>query len=204
MRERFNGGTSPSDDDAESGLSLGAGYVQSGGYAGGKPRSGLFLFLSPHRWRPGGTARKAQFALGSVAKQLESGKAGETYQWAWPTVGPSGPNCVARLWSLLAECPDKGISAETSSLIFVTDDELRENVRQDVSSFQEAFNNGEWKAATVLAASAIEALLLYVGCQTLRCRTQGGFDQIEITKRRAHKARRMGSRSLHRGSSTSR
>ena len=43
--------------------------------------------------------------------------------------------------------------------MFIKDDALRESIRQDVGAAKRALNNAEWKAATVLAGAAIEALL---------------------------------------------
>ena len=39
---------------------------------------------------------------------------------------------------------------------------MRESLRIDISSANQAFQNGEWKVATVLAGATIEAILLYV------------------------------------------
>jgi len=44
-------------------------------------------------------------------------------------------------------------------LVFIKDDDLRENVRRDLGAANRALNNAEWKAATVLAGATIEALL---------------------------------------------
>jgi hypothetical protein len=50
----------------------------------------------------------------------------------------------------------------TTDLNFITDQSLRESIRLDISAANSALVNGEWKAATVLAGSVIEALLLWV------------------------------------------
>jgi hypothetical protein len=63
---------------------------------------------------------------------------------------------------LLKRCPDQRPSSSTAELTFITDADYRESVRNDVSSAFNSFHNGEWKGATVLAGSAIEALLLWV------------------------------------------
>lgn len=44
---------------------------------------------------------------------------------------------------------------------FIADSELRTNLQSDIGAINRALSNGEWKAATVLAGSAIEALLLW-------------------------------------------
>ena len=62
----------------------------------------------------------------------------------------------------LAECPDEFPSASTSDLAFLANQsKVRDRLRMDMSSVEQALGNGEWKAATVLAGSVIEALLLW-------------------------------------------
>lgn len=48
----------------------------------------------------------------------------------------------------------------TSELNFIQDPDLRFDIRVDIAAINRAFANGEWKAATVLAGSVIETLLL--------------------------------------------
>jgi hypothetical protein len=71
-------------------------------------------------------------------------------------------NPVTIIRNALSKCPDEGTSKSTSNLTFISDQELRDSLRIDISSANQAFQNGEWKAATVLAGATIEALLLYV------------------------------------------
>lgn len=59
------------------------------------------------------------------------------------------------------KCPDEAPAPGTTDLPFVTHAELRESIRLDISAANRDFANGEWKGATVLAASAVEALLLF-------------------------------------------
>ena len=61
----------------------------------------------------------------------------------------------------LAKCPDESPAPGTSELNFITDADLRTNLRNDVGAINRALANGEWKAVTVLAGSTIEALLLW-------------------------------------------
>jgi hypothetical protein len=61
----------------------------------------------------------------------------------------------------LANCPDESPAPSTSELSFISDVKLRTNLRNDMGAVNRALSNGEWKAATVLAGSAIEALLLW-------------------------------------------
>jgi hypothetical protein len=52
-------------------------------------------------------------------------------------------------------------SKETATLLFIEDTDLRASPRQDVSWASSALRNGEWKAATVLAGSVVEAMLFW-------------------------------------------
>jgi hypothetical protein len=58
--------------------------------------------------------------------------------------------------------PDEQTPAATAGLSFITDTQLRESIRSDIAFANRAFSGGEWKAATVLAGAATEALLLWV------------------------------------------
>ncbi len=71
-------------------------------------------------------------------------------------------NPVTLIRQALAACPDEFPSIGTAELNFVQDTRLRENLRLDISATNRALSNSEWKAATVLAGSVIEALLLWV------------------------------------------
>jgi len=70
-------------------------------------------------------------------------------------------NPLYLLSKTLSKCPDEFPSSETTELLFIKDEDFRENLRIDTSAVNSALSNGEWKSATVLAGSVIEALLLY-------------------------------------------
>jgi hypothetical protein len=78
--------------------------------------------------------------------------------------------------SVLAKCPDEMPSPETQELRFIEDDALRGSIWQDVASTNRALSNLEWKAATVLAGSAIEALLLWGLNQTAEEEKNGAIE----------------------------
>jgi hypothetical protein len=102
------------------------------------------------------------FAIASLrhlVNRIESGVASAGGAWPWPTVGNT--NVVTRLWMLLKQCPDEAVSEATDVLEFIDDAILRQNLSRDLSSADGALNNGEWKAATVLAGSLVESLLLW-------------------------------------------
>jgi hypothetical protein len=70
-------------------------------------------------------------------------------------------NPISFIRRALSLCPDEIPSKDTAELIFIEDDDLRANLRIDISATNLALSNGEWKAATVLAGSVVEALLLW-------------------------------------------
>lgn len=61
----------------------------------------------------------------------------------------------------ISGCSDDSPAAPTSDLNFITHADFRESLRKDIGAINRALSNGEWKAATVLAGSTIEALLLW-------------------------------------------
>ena len=67
---------------------------------------------------------------------------------------------VLLILEALDQCPDEYPPAPTTTeLMFIADDVLRNSIRGDIGAAERAFANFEWKAATVLAGAAIEALL---------------------------------------------
>jgi hypothetical protein len=76
---------------------------------------------------------------------------------------PGNPqkNPVTEIRDALAKCRDEPLGSATTELNFIPDTDLRTNLLVDIAAIDRALSNGEWKAATVLAGSAIEALLLW-------------------------------------------
>jgi hypothetical protein len=68
---------------------------------------------------------------------------------------------ICNLRAGLVLLPDEQIPAATADLLFITDPQLRDSIRADIAFANQAFVGGEWKAATVLAGAAAEALLLW-------------------------------------------
>jgi hypothetical protein len=79
-----------------------------------------------------------------------------------PLSSTRGKSPVTIIRDVLSKCPDEGVAASSAELTFIDDTELRDSIRLDLSSSHRDLINGEWKGATVLAGSAIEALLLWV------------------------------------------
>ena len=76
-------------------------------------------------------------------------------------ISPATETAIQQIRAALAQCPDESPSPATTALDFITDQELRTNLQNDMGAINRALSNGEWKAATVLAGSAIETLLLW-------------------------------------------
>jgi hypothetical protein len=90
----------------------------------------------------------------------------EYHLGVWTSRGPTGgmapvkgSDAISVIRRVLSKCPDEYPPPSTTKLVFIKDDELRENIRRDAGAANIALNNAEWKAATVLAGATIEALL---------------------------------------------
>lgn len=70
-------------------------------------------------------------------------------------------NPIVVIRSALAACSDDPAPPAHAELSFIIDADLRESIRTDVGAAHNALRNAEWKAATVLAGAAIEALLYW-------------------------------------------
>jgi len=63
------------------------------------------------------------------------------------------------LYRVLSQCPDEYPPKSTHELLFLTDSQLRESIRQDIGAVARAISHAEWKAANILVGAAMEALL---------------------------------------------
>jgi hypothetical protein len=68
---------------------------------------------------------------------------------------------IRHLYGSLSGLVDQQVPTSTATLLFITDTDLRESIRQDVAFATQALRDGEWKGATVLAGAVVEALLLW-------------------------------------------
>jgi hypothetical protein len=91
------------------------------------------------------------------------------YLRVWAQQGPT-PNLVKNkgedeipktIRELLMKCPDEAPTSGTATLPFISDADLRESIRNDISAANQALHDGLWKGSTVLAGAAVEALLLW-------------------------------------------
>lgn len=65
------------------------------------------------------------------------------------------------LHDVMRKCPDRPRGKIAPDLAFLNDPELQADLARDVAEVNLALTDGEWKSATVLAGSIIEALLLW-------------------------------------------
>jgi hypothetical protein len=85
-----------------------------------------------------------------------------------PVKGYEPDNPVVVVRRVLEKCPNELPAIGPHGLDFIADDEFRGILLRDLGSTEEALANNEYKAATVLAASVIEALLLWALSQPSR------------------------------------
>ena len=75
--------------------------------------------------------------------------------------GRKNQHPIALVRKHLSTLSDEGIDPATSNLPFIADRQLNDSLRTDITAVNSALDNGEWKAATVLSGSIVEAVLLY-------------------------------------------
>jgi hypothetical protein len=86
---------------------------------------------------------------------------------AWQDEGPGREyaawerSAIRTLHRIMQLCPDDYPPSATTEPAFITDNELRKELHRDIGEVNRALQNGEWKAATVLAGSVVEAFLLW-------------------------------------------
>lgn len=98
------------------------------------------------------------------------------------TPGFPNINPLRLLDDLLSKCPDSAASPAMGGLEFMSDSSFRESLRIDQADADRALSNGEWKGATVMAGSLLEALLLWALQQ--RSPQERAEAVSRITKRR--------------------
>jgi hypothetical protein len=114
----------------------------------------------------------ADFILAREALRHESAAftSGTKEGRPWPRPGDRNALCFVR--HVMNSCPDSAPTAGTNELAFIEDQELRQALRLDLGAVESSLHNGEWKSATILAGSLVEAFLLW---------TIGQHDQSQIT-----------------------
>jgi hypothetical protein len=77
-----------------------------------------------------------------------------------PARSSSGKDPVEHIRRILLICPDEN-PPPYPDLTFISDDNARANVQQDIRAAWIDFKSEEWKGATVFATTAVEALLFW-------------------------------------------
>jgi hypothetical protein len=106
----------------------------------------VFETLTPDE---GAEWRRHAAAITSVARSWESGLRGGRLDFA---------HFIA-LHKLLSKVPNAIVPRALPRLTFITDPKLRDSIGRDVDSLDVLVRGVEWKAATVIGGSVVEALL---------------------------------------------
>ena len=95
-----------------------------------------------------------------------------------PMAALNGDSPVTALLKALRSCPDEAPAEHVAGLEFIANDAARRSLRIDASAAHRAAGNGEYKAATVLAGSVIESLLLWAIADSLKDTVQQAVDAV--------------------------
>lgn len=98
-----------------------------------------------------------------------------------------GKHPIAALVLVLRDCPDEAANSEITALAAINDLAAREDIRIDMANAHRALGNGEFKAATVLAGSVIEALLLWRIQQKSDAEIDAALAVVSVTLKAAGK-----------------
>jgi len=104
----------------------------------------------------------------------------------------NGDSPIKVIRELLVKCPDESTAPASNALTFMPDTKYRESLRTDLSAVNRALSASEWKAATVLAGSLVEALLLWaIGTKSeveIREAVKASLELKQLAKQPAAKA----------------
>jgi hypothetical protein len=100
-------------------------------------------------------------ALNRMRTAISGWQGGRSYTLKY-VQGYDSQDLITLVRQVLDDRPDELPSSDTAELSFIEDQAIRENLRIDISAMNRALSSGEWSAATVLAGSILEALLLWV------------------------------------------
>jgi hypothetical protein len=100
---------------------------------------------------------------------------GNTNPRSFNPVAGSKDHPIELLRNALSNCPDSAPAPGSAELEFMDDVPLRDQLRIDMTDAYRALHSGEWKAATVLAGSVMEALLLWGLNKTTRPTVEAAY-----------------------------
>jgi hypothetical protein len=87
--------------------------------------------------------------------------AADTWQQRDATGGEVDFGVFKALRDVLQKCPGRATAAASTDLAFLKDPDLARDLAEDLAEINAAIANGEWKSATVIGGSLLEALLLW-------------------------------------------
>lgn len=121
------------------------------------------LDAMPEELMPTDPDRYMDLVLGmnAIRHAVEVWRSGDQKTILKPLKRWGGLNAVALVMKALSTAPDEAPAPSTKTLPFIPDAADRAALQNDIAGVERAIQNGEWKAATVLAGSVIEALLLW-------------------------------------------
>jgi hypothetical protein len=76
-------------------------------------------------------------------------------------IRPRGANPIEVVRASFAKCADEAPHPKTPDLPFLDDQELKASLRSDLDQAYRAFENEQWKSASVMSGSVLESLLLW-------------------------------------------
>jgi hypothetical protein len=100
-------------------------------------------------------------ALEAVRTAVAAWRSGDNLHQLGKIPGRGKMNPLSIIRAYLTELRDDVVDAGTADLAFVTDAPFRETLRADIAAASRSFGVADWKGATVLAGSVVEALLLW-------------------------------------------
>lgn len=110
-----------------------------------------------------GAQQNSEFiiSIAVVRNGLRTWEGGDTSLQILSLIAFDDLNPVSLIRRVLSSCPDEMPAPGTVGLEFIEDRELRDNIRLDISAAFKGVADREWKSATVMAGTAVEALLLW-------------------------------------------
>ena len=95
-----------------------------------------------------------------------------------------GDSPVTAVLKVLRKCCDEAPADHIAGLEFIVDHAARNSLRIDAGTAHRAFGNGEYKAATALAGSVVEALLMWSILQVGDDRLEEATESVKNTRRK--------------------
>jgi hypothetical protein len=124
-------------------------------------------------------------AIRTVVREAETQDFRSQLSGLAATLEPTAPNQwnpVILIRRAFARCPDDAPAPHVERLPFISDDLLRRSLETDLDAIDRAHAGREWKAATVLGGSVVEAMLLWRIEQQQGAAVQGTVDALLRSK----------------------